>query len=134
MPIAHVFVDSITLGDAIVTGGTLLLAGVTVWLGFSTRSSARAAAKSADASEAAVKAALDNIEIDRQGVDAANKNAEATRALLSTTNTPYVVATGLHDGAERIHTGTVNGGKALGLTVGRRSGFSFPTSARARRS
>ena len=88
---AAVFVDSITLGDALVAGGTLLLAGVTVWLGFSTRSSARAASKSADASEAAVNAALDNIEIDRQGVAASMKNAEATLALIAAADVPFVV-------------------------------------------
>jgi len=51
MAVALELVDSLTVGDAIVGGGTLLLASFTGWLGWSTRESARAAQQAVEQAE-----------------------------------------------------------------------------------
>jgi hypothetical protein len=77
-------VAQMTAGDLAVAVGTLALAGFTAWLARSTRESTKAAIRAATASEAAVKAAIDNIDVDRQAVEAMRDQVEATGA-------PYVI-------------------------------------------
>jgi hypothetical protein len=74
----------VTAGDVIVGGGTLILALVTVWLGFQTRDSAKAA-------QASAAAAFQSIEIERAGVEAMTTSAEAARAQVDAIDVPFVL-------------------------------------------